>query len=118
MTQRIGQYSRDQSVCLFALTSAVCVGHSKKKSIYYQRPRETLEDDSNSYYVSRQWMHVFETFADPGPVDNRDFLCEHGGTWCNCKLHMAVIFHHIKMSFLRYFYRLYIYLIPEEYIIR
>ncbi|XP_037071271.1 ubiquitin carboxyl-terminal hydrolase 33-like [Pollicipes pollicipes] len=31
------------------------------------------------YYVSRQWINKFNTFAEPGPIDNTDFLCRHGG---------------------------------------
>ena len=31
------------------------------------------------FWVSRQWMNKFETFAEPGPIDNSDFLCHHGG---------------------------------------
>ena len=32
-----------------------------------------------SFYVSRQWISKFNTFAEPGPIDNHDFLCQHGG---------------------------------------
>ena len=31
------------------------------------------------FWVSRQWMNKFETFAEPGAIDNSDFLCHHGG---------------------------------------
>lgn len=33
----------------------------------------------NSYYVSKQWVNRFNEFAEPGPITNYDFLCEHGG---------------------------------------
>ena len=29
------------------------------------------------FYVSKQWVNRFNTFADPGPVTNCDFLCQH-----------------------------------------
>ena len=32
-----------------------------------------------SFYVSRQWISKFNTFAEPGPITNHDFLCVHGG---------------------------------------
>ena len=32
-----------------------------------------------SFYVSRQWISKFNTFAEPGPITNHDFLCRHGG---------------------------------------
>lgn len=28
--------------------------------------------------ISKQWLHRFQTFADPGPIDNWSFLCQHG----------------------------------------
>ena len=31
------------------------------------------------FYISRQWLNRFENFAEPGPIDNSDFLCPHGG---------------------------------------
>ena len=44
--------------------------------------RQTPDGQSASlvqYYVSRQWFNKFEYFAEPGPMDNSDFLCRHGG---------------------------------------
>ncbi|XP_019870919.1 ubiquitin carboxyl-terminal hydrolase 20 isoform X2 [Aethina tumida] len=29
-------------------------------------------------YVSRQWLNRFNHCAEPGPIDNSDFLCHHG----------------------------------------
>lgn len=31
------------------------------------------------FYVSKQWVNKFNTFSEPGPITNCDFLCEHGG---------------------------------------
>lgn len=31
------------------------------------------------FYVSRQWLNRFNTFAEPGPIDNWALLCPHGG---------------------------------------
>ena len=39
----------------------------------------TEEPSLVQFYVSRQWMNKFETFAEPGAIDNADFLCHHGG---------------------------------------
>lgn len=30
------------------------------------------------FYISRQWVNKFNTFAEPGPINNYDFLCRHG----------------------------------------
>ena len=29
------------------------------------------------YFISNRWINRFNTFADPGPITNHDFLCEH-----------------------------------------
>ncbi|KAG8447736.1 hypothetical protein GDO86_015012 [Hymenochirus boettgeri] len=31
------------------------------------------------FYVSREWLNKFNTFAEPGPISNQSFLCSHGG---------------------------------------
>lgn len=45
---------------------------------------ELLERSNNepslmTFYISRQWLNKLNTFAEPGPIDNTDFLCHHGG---------------------------------------
>lgn len=37
-----------------------------------------LESDIR-FYVSKNWFHRFNTFAEPGPIDNWTLLCPHGG---------------------------------------
>lgn len=37
------------------------------------------QTSSMRYFVSRQWLNRFKTFAEPGPIDNWTFLCPHGG---------------------------------------
>ncbi|KAH0615409.1 hypothetical protein JD844_004609 [Phrynosoma platyrhinos] len=31
------------------------------------------------FYISREWLNKFNTFAEPGPITNHTFLCSHGG---------------------------------------
>ncbi|XP_075869946.1 ubiquitin carboxyl-terminal hydrolase 20 isoform X2 [Nelusetta ayraudi] len=31
------------------------------------------------FYISREWLNKFNTFAEPGPISNHIFLCQHGG---------------------------------------
>uniref|UniRef100_A0A8B9PRW1 Ubiquitin carboxyl-terminal hydrolase n=1 Tax=Apteryx owenii TaxID=8824 RepID=A0A8B9PRW1_APTOW len=38
-----------------------------------------MEPSLLQFYVSRQWLNKFKTFAEPGPISNNDFLCMHGG---------------------------------------
>lgn len=39
---------------------------------------ETFQSRRPAVYISKQWMCRFYTFAEPGPIDNSDFLCRHG----------------------------------------
>lgn len=36
------------------------------------------ESQDDFAYISRQWICRFLTCAEPGPIDNSDFLCRHG----------------------------------------
>ncbi|KAJ7332571.1 hypothetical protein JRQ81_014751 [Phrynocephalus forsythii] len=38
-----------------------------------------MEPSLLQFYISRQWLNKFRTFAEPGPISNYDFLCIHGG---------------------------------------
>ncbi|XP_050817819.1 ubiquitin carboxyl-terminal hydrolase 33 isoform X4 [Gopherus flavomarginatus] len=38
-----------------------------------------MEASLLQFYISRQWLNKFKTFAEPGPISNNDFLCIHGG---------------------------------------
>jgi ubiquitin carboxyl-terminal hydrolase 20/33 len=40
--------------------------------------RARPEPSLMQFYVSKQWLSKFNTFAEPGPIDNSDFLCVHG----------------------------------------
>ncbi|XP_037947694.1 ubiquitin carboxyl-terminal hydrolase 20 isoform X2 [Teleopsis dalmanni] len=31
------------------------------------------------FYIAREWLIRFQTFAEPGPINNWDMLCPHGG---------------------------------------
>lgn len=42
-----------------------------------------MEPSLLQFYISRQWLNKFKTFAEPGPISNDDFLCLHGGA-CGC----------------------------------
>lgn len=45
--------------------------------------RSQNEPTLMQFYVSKQWVNKFNTFAEPGPIDNSDFLCIHGGVYPN-----------------------------------
>ncbi|XP_072948402.1 ubiquitin carboxyl-terminal hydrolase 20 isoform X2 [Epargyreus clarus] len=39
----------------------------------------TVEPNDIKFYISKQWINKFNTWAEPGPIDNSDFVCAHGG---------------------------------------
>lgn len=40
---------------------------------------EAREPSLMEFFISKQWINKFNTFAEPGPICNDDFLCKHGG---------------------------------------
>ncbi|KAL3870503.1 hypothetical protein ACJMK2_038558, partial [Sinanodonta woodiana] len=40
---------------------------------------EAREPSLMQFFVSKQWINRFNTFAEPGPITNEDFCCRHGG---------------------------------------
>ncbi|XP_071232831.1 ubiquitin carboxyl-terminal hydrolase 33-like isoform X2 [Salvelinus alpinus] len=80
----------DQSV---TEVSESCVQNAEAYVLFYKKSNEeALKDRSRvtgllsvtepsllQFYVSRQWLNKFKTFAEPGPISNDDFLCSHGG---------------------------------------
>lgn len=50
-----------------------CVSSSESK----QSKTDDELDELGQYFISNKWINRFNTFADPGPITNHDFLCEH-----------------------------------------
>lgn len=80
----------DQSV---TEVSESCVQNAEAYVLFYKKSNEDalkerrrvsglfnmMEPSLLQFYVSRQWLNKFKTFAEPGPISNDDFLCSHGG---------------------------------------
>uniref|UniRef100_A0A8C9V1P6 Ubiquitin carboxyl-terminal hydrolase n=1 Tax=Scleropages formosus TaxID=113540 RepID=A0A8C9V1P6_SCLFO len=70
-----------------------CVQNAEAYVLFYKKSNEDAQKErrrvSNllnmmepsllQFYISRQWLNKFKTFAEPGPISNHDFLCSHGG---------------------------------------
>ncbi|XP_071447722.1 ubiquitin carboxyl-terminal hydrolase 20 [Hetaerina americana] len=56
------------------------------------------------FYVSKQWVNRFNTFAEPGPIDNSDFLCAHGGVHPSKAPHVFDLCTPISQSVWEYLY--------------
>lgn len=80
----------DQSV---TEVSESCVQNAEAYVLFYKKSNEDavkerrrvsglfnmMEPSLLQFYISRQWLNKFKTFAEPGPISNDDFLCSHGG---------------------------------------
>ncbi|XP_055007804.1 ubiquitin carboxyl-terminal hydrolase 33 isoform X3 [Boleophthalmus pectinirostris] len=80
----------DQSV---TEVSESCVQNAEAYVLFYKKSNDDavkerrrvsgllnmMEPSLLQFYVSRQWLNKFKTFAEPGPISNDDFLCIHGG---------------------------------------
>lgn len=44
----------------------------------YFRISKKAEDHPTTQYISKKWMTMFYTCAEPGPISNNSFLCRHG----------------------------------------
>uniref|UniRef100_A0AAX7U2S2 Ubiquitin carboxyl-terminal hydrolase n=1 Tax=Astatotilapia calliptera TaxID=8154 RepID=A0AAX7U2S2_ASTCA len=80
----------DQSV---TEVSEACVQNAEAYVLFYKKSNEDavkerrrvsglfnmMEPSLLQFYVSRQWLNKFKTFAEPGTISNDDFLCLHGG---------------------------------------
>ncbi|XP_074508111.1 ubiquitin carboxyl-terminal hydrolase 33 isoform X3 [Sebastes fasciatus] len=80
----------DQSV---TEVSESCVQNAEAYVLFYKKSSEDalkerrrvsglfnmMEPSLLQFYISRQWLNKFKTFAEPGPISNNDFLCSHGG---------------------------------------
>lgn len=57
----------------------------RKKSEKAEELRQTVsqlcqqqEQSLIQFYISLKWLNKFNTFVEPGPITNSDFLCKHG----------------------------------------
>lgn len=49
------------------------------------------------FYISREWLNKFNTFAEPGPISNHTFLCQHGGDWHDVSFSLKDLIRHIHI---------------------
>lgn len=69
--------------------------------------RRTLnEDNIKKYFISKQWVSKFNTFVEPGPITNDDFLCEHGKVPIGRQSFVSELCHPIKENVWKYLKKL------------
>lgn len=56
------------------------------------------------FFVSKQWINRFNTFAEPGPIDNSSILCQHGSLLPNKTANVADLLVPINQTLWDYMY--------------
>lgn len=56
------------------------------------------------FFISKQWLNKFNTFAEPGPIDNSNVLCQHGSLLPNIVANVADLLVPINQTLWEYFY--------------
>nr|CAD7441197.1 unnamed protein product [Timema bartmani] len=67
-----------EAYVLFYKKSSEAMGKLRHRAVELTELSQN-EPSLMQFYVSKQWVNKFNTFAEPGPIDNSDFLCAHGG---------------------------------------
>lgn len=66
-----------------------------------------ITDGIKEVYISRQWINKFYYCAEPGPIDNSDFLCHHGAINPDRQIHMDSLASFIPFEVYDYLYKKY-----------
>lgn len=56
------------------------------------------------FFVSKQWINRFNTFAEPGPIDNSSILCQHGSLLPNKAANVSDLLMPINQALWDYMY--------------
>lgn len=56
------------------------------------------------FFISKQWLNKFNTFAEPGPIDNSNVLCQHGSLLPNIVANVSDLLVPINQTLWEYFY--------------
>lgn len=51
---------------------------AQAQEIINSKPYSSTNPSDIKFFISRQWLNRFNTFAEPGPIDNWSILCQHG----------------------------------------
>lgn len=95
-----------EAYVLFYRKSNQSMGKCRTRA--YELMEATSELSEMKFYVSRQWFSKFSTFAEPGPIDNSDFLCQHGGLKPDLVQHVDQLTTIVAQTVWEYLYETYV----------
>ncbi|KAG5679922.1 hypothetical protein PVAND_009458 [Polypedilum vanderplanki] len=59
------------------------------------------------FFISKQWLNRFNTFAEPGPIDNWSILCQHGNLLPNKAANLSDLLVALPQALWEYLYSQY-----------
>lgn len=63
---------------------------AQAQEIINSHPHPSYPTSSDiKFFVSKQWINRFNTFAEPGPIDNTSILCQHGSLLPNKSVNVS-----------------------------
>lgn len=78
---------------------------SQVQEIITRSPCSAYPQQSDiKFFISKQWLNKFNTFAEPGPIDNSNVLCQHGSLLPNIVANVVDLLVPINQTLWEYFY--------------
>lgn len=78
---------------------------SQVQEIINRNPCSAYPSSSDiKFFISKQWLNKFNTFSEPGPIDNSNVLCVHGSLLPNISAHVADLLVPINQALWEFFY--------------
>lgn len=68
--------------------------------------KSSTQSNIRKYFISKQWVNKFNTFVEPGPITNFDFLCEHNKVPKSCQGIVGELCHQISETVWKYLKKL------------
>lgn len=77
---------------------------SRAQEIINSMPYSAMNTSDIKFFVSRQWLNRFNTFAEPGPIDNWSILCQHGNLLPNKAANLSDLLVPLPQALWDFFY--------------
>lgn len=77
---------------------------SQAQEIINSMPYSPTNPSDIKFFISRQWLNRFNTFAEPGPIDNWSILCQHGNLLPNKAANLSDLLVPLPQALWDFFY--------------
>lgn len=77
---------------------------SQAQEIINSKPYSSSNPSDIKFFISRQWLNRFNTFSEPGPIDNWSILCQHGNLLPNKAANLSDLLIPLPQALWDFFY--------------